>query len=124
MNDLESDIDLYDHERIKINAVASTLREAIGEHRNLEGFRREIMNRFAEIGLVTDVRVFTDESAAEPVYAFKVLITDRTEVTEDEFDHDRQGYEVRSNILNLDQKDSPNKTSVAMPGKLWTPGSD
>lgn len=123
MSQLESDIDLYDHEVLTIQEIADTLRTKVGSHLNLEGFRQEIINRFGEAGLVTDVRVFEDATGPEPIYSFKIIITDRVEA-QGEFDHELQGHEVRANILGKDQPDVQNKTKVSMPGsgKLWVPG--
>lgn len=113
---LESEIDLYDSDRLALNKVINTLAQAVGTLRSLEGYRQEIMDRFFEAGFLTDVRVFEAEveGTGDKVFHFKVVLTGRAE-KEEEFDHERQAHEVQSDLLG-GGKNSVRGTSVSMAG--------
>lgn len=108
-----------DSERIEINKVFATLRENIGNHRELSSFQREARERFAEIGFVVRVDFFESE------HEDHLRPEDRTQYPEitflgrcdpvkvGEFDHERMGHEVRSNILGKKGQDSVQKVQVA-----------
>jgi hypothetical protein len=64
---------------------------------DLESFRKEAVNRFAECGF--RVNVLTYATDIQGVYAFDFELIGRTE--KKAFDFDRMVYEVTNNILEL-----------------------
>jgi hypothetical protein len=104
MNELNSQIDLYDSEIILIEQVLGKINEKQGKTIPLEPFRREIIERFEEIGLVVIVQVYsTMDSGGLPlddVYAFDIMISDRCE--RKHFDMDRQRYEVVNDVAGIE----------------------
>lgn len=112
---------LYDHERIAINKVMQVLAENIGSHRELGAFQREVRERFAEIGFVARCDFYEDEADTRPkgerTQIPQITITGRTEAMKvGEFDHDRMGHEVRSNILGVKNQENVQKTQVGQAG--------
>lgn len=90
-------IDLYDSEILAAEKVLERLHVKQRTSTNLESFRKEIVERFAEIGLKVDVKVWTTNQ--DGVFGFEVEITGRTE--EIKWDPDRMVHEVRTDILDL-----------------------
>ena len=117
MSELASEIDLYDHDRLAINKVVHQLRQSIGKRRDTEGFAREVMDRFAEAGFYVDVSLSTEDNHTINT---EIVITGRIE-PEAEFDHDRMGHEVRSNLLGVKGQDNVQKTVVGQTGFSSTP---
>lgn len=97
MTELNCDIDLYDTELVQVRAVGVRLRQWVGSHRDLEGFRREAIERFEDIGLHARVVVYEDLSGPEPVYHPEITIVGRIERVV--FDHDQMRHEVRANVI-------------------------
>lgn len=101
--EVTSDINLYDSELLRVEEVALKLQEKTGTRRDAEDFRREIIGRFEEIGLIVQTRVLIPADTPygrEPEFVmFGVVITDRCE--HKPFDHERQAHEVRADILDL-----------------------
>jgi hypothetical protein len=97
-------IDLYDSEILLIEKVLEKLNEKQGRHVQMEDFRREIIGRFEEIGLIVSVMVYsTADSGGLPiddVYAFDITISDRCE--RKPFDMDRQRYEVVNDVADIE----------------------
>lgn len=127
--DVEAEIDLYDSELLEVRRVVSVLSEAQGTTRDLEGFRREVVDRFAEVGLVVDVRVYEarHENRPDVVHLFKIVLTGRTEPL-GEFDHERQAHEVRANLLDQLGQEDRGRTQVQggfsrQRSGLYVPGS-
>ena len=100
---IESLIDLYDSEILQVEKVVMKLNEKQGQTLPLESFRKEIIERFAEIGLVVSVAVYdTTVDGVNPldgVYSFVAQIEGRTDKLD--WDPDRQVHEVRTDILDL-----------------------
>ena|SRR5437016_115100 len=96
-------VDIYDHEVEAAQRVAEELqRRSQGRPRDMEAFRKEIIGRFEEIGLVVEPKVWTiaiDGVEQKGVYGFDVEIVDR--IAKGPFDRERQGWEVRKDILGL-----------------------
>jgi len=90
-------IEVNDEDILKIEKVLAKLNEKQGRGGvNLDGFRREAIERFENIGFKVEVKVYeTNESG---VFAFDLDITDRLE---GEFDPDRMVYEATHDILEL-----------------------
>jgi hypothetical protein len=93
-------VNLHDHEVMECEAVLNALSARQGNSMDLEAFRIEARERFEEIGLVVDVKVF--ESGVQPgVWEWDIDIVGRTERLSHGFDHERQQWEVRNDILDL-----------------------
>ena len=90
-------IDLYDSEILAAEKVLEKLNVKQRTATNLENFRKEIIERFAEIGLKVDVKVWTTNQ--DGVFGFEVEIIGRTENIN--WDADRMVHEVRTDILDL-----------------------
>jgi hypothetical protein len=110
-------VDLYDHEVLALEGVLNKLHEKQRSHQNLEAFRKEIVERCAEIGIAVYAKIY--ETNEEGVYAFEVEIRGRTEGGF-VFDPDRQVAEVTEDILDLlpaSEKGEKIKTSgLIVPG--------
>lgn len=98
MNEVIPSIELYDHDIFSIEKVLAQLNKKQHKSVNLEDFRREIIERFEDIGLVVNVKVYT--TAEEGVFAFDIDIYDRCE--RKPFDYERQAHEVRNDILEIE----------------------
>lgn len=130
---LESAVDLYDHERMAIrDKVVPALEANRGARRTIDGFVREIKNRFSQdAGLVVEVTVWENEEMnkdrahSDRLYGFKIYIEARVH-EESEFDHERMSHEVRSDMLGLRGEDDRTQKKVSMNSPqssgLWTPG--
>jgi len=92
----ESFIDLHDSDILQMEKVLKLLRKRQGENVPLESFRKEVVDRFAEIGFKVSVQVF--ETNVPGVYAFDFDITDRLE---GEFDPNQQAWEATHDVLEL-----------------------
>jgi hypothetical protein len=108
--------DLYDSEQIAINQVSNTLARLIGTGMEGSAFQREARERFAEIGFVVRCDLKKDMLDPRPwdekPWIPEISLIGRTE-KQGEFDHDRMGHEVRSNILGKNAQGSVQKTQVA-----------
>lgn len=110
---------LYDSERLAINQVTTTLMENIGKHRELGSFQREVRERFAEIGFIARCDFYEsrhedhlpkDERTQYP----EITLVGRCDPMQvGDFDHDKMGHEVRSNIIGNKDQDNVQKTQVA-----------
>jgi hypothetical protein len=108
-DDLVVDIDLYDHEVLKIEKVVGALnRTRATKSTTVEGWRNEIEQRFAEAGFkVNIVLQQIDEIQAEGkatqkdgrIFTTISIVGRIEEMHVGEFDHERQGAEVRANLL-------------------------
>lgn len=118
--ELDSDIELYDSDRIALRQIVDALSaSSTGKQRSIDGFAREVLDKFAAAGFYVDVRMFTDEGYSGPeserVWYPKIVITGRIE-KDAEFDHERMGHEVRSNILGVPGQDDVQKKTVGQTG--------
>jgi hypothetical protein len=140
MSDLTSTIDLTDSDILKVEQVIKVINDQQGRRTDMDGFRRQIIDRFHDAGFVVEVKCYTTNQRG--LYAFDIEIRDRVE---GEFDPERQVYEATNDILGLDGVNggviksapllaqpkhshghSPKKSPmdhVGGKGKLWTPGS-
>lgn len=91
--------DIHDSEIERVGHVLAALKEKQGKSVNMEAFRKEIIGRFEDINIKSEVRVYeTNESS---VFWFEVDLIDRLS---GEFDPDRQVHEVTNDILGLGEK--------------------
>jgi hypothetical protein len=116
MTEVTCDIDLYESEMLQIAKMNQKLRRAIATHRDLESFRREIIERFDEIGLIAHVALYEDTSGPEPIYWPAITITGRHEARV--FDHDRMRHEVQSNLRGLPGQDNVAPLRISVPRTL------
>lgn len=118
---LDAEIDLYDSEVISIKGVIAALNQTRQtKDTSVEGWRREIIQRFEDIGL--KVRVILHEieqveigtGVREGQILTDITIVGRLdEMKVGQFDHDRQRHEVRSNILGVNQPGLSGKISTS-----------
>lgn len=95
--EVESLIELHDSELIAAMNVVERLNRKQKTMQNLEGFRKEIIERFAlEANLKVDVAVYETNEAGTAW--FQVTILSRIE---GQFDPDRQVHEVTHDILEM-----------------------
>lgn len=121
---IDSGIELYDSDKLKIQAVIQKLRARVGTRMDKSAFLREVAERFAEAGYLVDIKVTTTEdNDGDQTFHPEITISSRVE-EEQAYDYDRQRHEVQSNVLGVAGQDAK-AAPVAMPGagKLWTPGS-
>lgn len=119
---LVSDIDLYDSEILAIEGVVKVLNtESRRKETTVEGWRNEIVNRFAEINMRASVVLHSiegiedDEGLMHVPEDTRILTTITIEGRIDEpteFDHDRMRHEVQANIRGLDQPEAPSRLIV------------
>lgn len=124
MSELTSMIELNDSDILKIESVVKILNDRQGKVLNLEAFRTEAFERFAEAGYRVTVKAYTTNQ--EGLYAFDIEINDRLE---GEFDPDQMVYEATNDVLNIGEKgvikSAPILAQQSAPkSKLWTPGSN
>lgn len=114
-SELTSSIELNDTDILRIEPVLQVLNSrGPGQRRNLEDFRKEILERFGAIGLKTDVKVFEAETYGnEKIYVYKIEIIGRYE---GQFDPDQQVAEVTADILDLGTKGV-----ISTNSGLWVP---
>jgi len=115
--------DLYDSERIEISRVLAAISQNTGKQVEGGAFQREVRERFAEIGFVVRCDLKKDMLDPRPwedkPWMPDISLIGRVE-KQGEFDHERMGHEVRSNILGKKGQDNVQKTHVA-PG--WSQSS-
>lgn len=99
MSNVNFAIEPYDHEIPMIQDVLEAISKKQAKSLHLETLRQEIIGRFAEIGFVCEITVYTTNQ--DGMYAFDLNITDRTDPKP--FDHERQAHEVRNDILGISQ---------------------
>lgn len=123
-DELVSDLDLYERDFITISEVTKTIQQRIGANppTTNQAYKREIVERFQDAGFVVDVRLFNDENEDhlpehERHWFTKIVLTDRCEpIAVGEFDHERQGHEVRSDIRGLNKQGDIQKKPVGQAG--------
>ena len=122
--------DVTNEEIEKIEAVIRALREKQWKNVDLEGYRREIIDRFAEIGFGAYVLVYEvgDGVRVEPgVYWFTYVVESRLGTA---FDHEAMTHGIVNDTLDLGEggtitmdgtvKDAPFKTSLHLPPGVKT----
>lgn len=122
---LEAEIDLYDSDVLTIQQVVDALNVSRSKPTTVDGWRREIEERFSEAGFKVSVVLRQVEGLERPdgtvaptsndyIYT-TITINDRVE-PQGEFDHQRMAHEVQSNVLGLKGQENVKKTQVAMGG--------
>lgn len=96
--------DLYDSEIPKIEEILRAI-NAEGKRVDMEQYRQEIVGRFADIGILATVNVWSakDPSTGAEIpglYIPEIVLVDR--IKPEPFDHDRQSWEVQHDILDIE----------------------
>ena len=89
-------VELNDSDILRLEGVFRRLQERQGQSLNLDAFRREMVERFYDVGFRVDVKVWSTN--VEGVYSFDIEIQERIE---GKFDPDRQVHEVTNDLLGL-----------------------
>ena len=89
-------IELNDSDILRLESVQRILNDRLGARLNLEAFRKEILERFAEVGFKVDVKAWTTQTPG--IYAFDIEIQERLA---GQFDPDQMVHEAVNDILNL-----------------------
>jgi len=97
-DDVTKTLDVHDSEVNEIHRVLDILRRRSTSARNYDDFQREIIERFAEIGFVVDVRWYETDQPGTLIP--DINISARTEKNF-VFDRDRQSHEVVNDLLGL-----------------------
>ena len=117
MSDVTSIIDLQDSEILELETVLAKLNEKQGKSVNLEAFRKEGVERLAEVGLDAKVKVY--ETSQEGIYAFDFEIQGRN--NKKVFDPDKQVWEVTNDILGVLPNSEKGQTIKSKPGEAPQP---
>lgn len=95
-NEVSSKIELLDSEILRLEKVVEALQELQEKPLNLEAFRKDAIERFADAGFRVTALVY--DTNITGVYAFDFQIEERLQ---GEFDPDRMVREVTDDILEL-----------------------
>lgn len=109
-------VEVYDTEILEIEKVLEALSRKQRTSMSLESFRKEIVERFAEIGFVVYAKVY--ETNQDGVFAFAPELRGRTE--EFTWDPDRMVHEVVNDVADIlpnSEKGQTIKTSKMRPGE-------
>ncbi len=111
--------DLYDSERLAISRVMAALSQHVGTTSEKSAIQREVRDRFSDIGFVARCDFYKDDDDPRPWNERpdmpQITIVGRTE-KQGEFDHDRMGHEVRSNILGKNAQGDVQSKTVGQTG--------
>lgn len=120
---IDAEVDLYDSEVIAVRGVIEALNQTRHtKATSVEGWRREIVQRFEDIGLkvrvvlheIEEVEVGTGVTPGQILTSI-TIVGRLDEMKVGEFDHDRQKHEVRSNILGVDQPEATGTAPISIP---------
>lgn len=100
--DNQDGIELYDSEIPIIESVLRALNQKVATRTNVDGFDREIKDRFLNAGFEVDIKWWEALVNGEPCLQPEITITGRVEKQDDNlFDHARQAHEVQTDLLDL-----------------------
>lgn len=98
--DIPEDLLPYDWELLQIEKVMAHINAKMGSRQDLENFRKEIIERFAEINWHVEVDVY--DSNVEGMYLFAPNLIGRlSPVNKEGTDFERRQWEVRNDILGI-----------------------
>lgn len=97
MTDTLSPGEIHDSDILEMEKVYRWMVDQQHKRRDLENFRREIIERFHQAGFV--VNVLTYNTTEPEVYSFEVEVLRKVE--RKAFDYDKQVHEVVNNLLDL-----------------------
>jgi hypothetical protein len=106
---VESMIQLYDSEIIKIEEVLEALNKRKGQRTDYERWTNEVKDRFHRVGLVVSVlwyeagveRADGSMEKIEGTLIPEILVKARVDSKTFAFDHEQMGHEVQSDLLEL-----------------------
>lgn len=119
------DVELYDSDRAALQGLVRWLNQRLssGGPQRIEAVADEIMERLYKLGFESEVRFSTDDNYTGPeeerIWYPSVYLTARVD-PEAEYDHERQGHEVRSDILGLNPQGDVQKKAVGQTGFTQT----
>lgn len=119
---IQSDVELYDSDRLQLKALVGFLNQRnVGKSAAVlspQKYATELVERFFKVGYHVEVRMYAleDTETGDIVeWQPSILIEARVE-PEEEFDHDRMRYEVRSDILGQNKQGNIQQKSVGQAG--------
>lgn len=125
MSDVEVDVSeeigmLYDSETRALNNLIQWMNSRFkGKPTSIQSWMEEVTERIAKMGFNSVVRMLTDENyegdETKRVWYPSILLVSRID-PEQEFDHDKMGHEVRSNMLGKNKQGNVQKTMVGQTG--------
>lgn len=106
---VESQIQLYDSEIVKIEEVLEALNKRKGQRTDYERWTNEVKDRFHRVGLVVSVLwyeagVERADGSVEKIDGTlipEIVIKDRVDSKTFAFDHEQMGHEVQNDLLEL-----------------------
>jgi hypothetical protein len=106
---VDSLIQLYDSDIIKIEGVLEALNRRKGQRADYERWTNEVKDRFHRIGLVVSVRwyeagVERADGSMEKIDGTlipEIVVTGRTDSKTFTFDHEQMAHEVQNDLLGL-----------------------
>lgn len=106
---VESMIQLYDSEILKIEEVLDALNKRKGQRTDYARWTEEAKDRFHRVGLVASIRWYeagverADGSMEklDGVLIPEIVIVDRVNSSTFAFDHEQMGHEVQNDLLEL-----------------------
>jgi hypothetical protein len=106
---VESMIQLYDSEIIKIEGVLEALNRRKGQRADYERWTNEAKERFANIGLVVSILWYEagierEDGTVERLDGTlipEIVVRGRTDSKTFSFDHEQMGHEVQNDLLGL-----------------------
>lgn len=108
-------VDIYDSEIPLIEGVLAQLNAKVGKPMVVENFRKEAIERFAEIGFKVLFRTF--DTTQPGLYTFEVDIVDRMEPEAHGFDHAKQSWEIQHALLGIDTPGAMTPSGFITPPK-------
>ena len=125
-DEVQVDIDLYDSDVLKIEAVIKALNHTRAhKSTTVEGWRNEVTQRFAEAGFrvnvvlqqIDEIQVEGKATQKDGRIFTSITIVGRTEdIKVGEYDHERQRDEVRRNIQGRNAQGNVKAPTVAVSG--------
>lgn len=88
-------LNILDSEAIEMGKVVAWAQEQRHTRKDLESFRKEVINRFAEVGFLVNVLCY--DTTEPEVYAFDFEVYGRCEPKA--FDFDKMVHEVTHNLI-------------------------
>ena len=97
-------VDLYDSDLLVIEQVQNALNLRVGMHLDVDGYAREIKERFGEAGFLVDVAIMQVTGPGPlPMGTYVPQITILSRVTPEQFDREKMTWEVQHDILEIEE---------------------
>lgn len=106
---VQSQIQLYDSEILKIEEVLDAINKRKGQRTDYERWTNEVKDRFHRVGLVVSVlwyeagveRADGSLEKLDGTLIPEIVVKDRVESKTFAFDHEQMGHEVQNDLLEL-----------------------